>query len=100
VDLNRFKLINDTLGHQYGNSLLIEVGKRLKATLREEDIVAHLNGDEFAVMLTDIAEEYHASVVANKILEALFVPIADRRISIAGRCQYRYQYCACRWRAC
>ena len=75
VDLNRFKLINDTLGHQYGNSLLIEVGKRLKATLREEDIVAHLNGDEFAVMLTDIAEEYHASVVANKILEALFVPL-------------------------
>lgn len=71
IDLNRFKPINDTLGHVAGDMLLVEVAIRLRRALREQDVVARLGADEFAVALFDIDKDYHAGFVAQKLL-ALF----------------------------
>ncbi len=75
IDLDRFKTINDTLGHEAGDSLLKEVANRLKSSLREHDIVARLGGDEFVVLLPEITEETHASAVAHKILTTIGRPL-------------------------
>ena len=71
LDLNRFKPINDTLGHVAGDMLLVEVAMRLRKAVRDEDIVARLGADEFAVALFDIDKDYHAGFVAQKLI-ALF----------------------------
>ena len=71
VDLNRFKPINDTLGHGIGDQLLKQVGERLRNAVRSEDVVARLGGDEFVVALFDIARREHAAIVAQKLLNAL-----------------------------
>ncbi len=76
IDLDRFKEVNDTLGHHYGDQLLIHVGERLQGALREVDTVARLGGDEFAVLLPRIATGDGAVAVANKlraVLEESFV---------------------------
>ena len=73
LDLDRFKNINDTLGHHVGDSLLLEVSKRLMASVRESDVVARLGGDEFVVVLTG-ADAMAAERVAGKILRALSQP--------------------------
>lgn len=74
IDLNRFKPINDTLGHAIGDQLLQQVAIRLKEALREDDVVARLGSDEFAVGLFDINQHYHAGFVAQKILYAMEHP--------------------------
>jgi diguanylate cyclase (GGDEF)-like protein/PAS domain S-box-containing protein len=68
IDLDRFKTINDTLGHQAGDILLREIGNRLKHCVRQADIVARLGGDEFVVLLQDVGASEHVAKVANKIL--------------------------------
>lgn len=70
LDLDRFKLINDSLGHDMGDLLLKEVARRMRASVREVDTVARLGGDEFTVLLPDIAERKNAEMVAGKILAA------------------------------
>lgn len=75
IDLNRFKQINDSLGHVHGDTLLKKVAKRLSACLRGEDIVARIGSDEFVVSLVGIARHEDASVVAQKILDSLSRPI-------------------------
>ena len=75
IDLDRFKTINDTLGHEAGDSLLKEIASRLKNSLREHDVVARLGGDEFVVLLPEGAEEAHAGAVAQKILTAVGRPL-------------------------
>jgi len=74
IDLNRFKLVNDTLGRRIGDELLRQVAVRFKSTLREEDVVAHLAGDEFAVGLFDIRQHFEATTVAQKLQAALDAP--------------------------
>ncbi len=74
VDLNRFKPINDTLGHAIGDQLLQKVAERLRASVRSEDVVARLGGDEFIIALFDITRREHAAVVAQKVLAALDPP--------------------------
>ncbi len=74
IDLNRFKLINDTLGRHAGDELLRETARRFRSVLRDQDLVARLGGDEFAVGLFDISQHYEASMVAHKLLTALSAP--------------------------
>jgi diguanylate cyclase (GGDEF)-like protein len=73
IDLDGFKFVNDTFGHNIGDSLLIEVGKRLLGCIREGDTVARLGGDEFVVSLVDSSLE-RAIMVAERILENLKKP--------------------------
>jgi diguanylate cyclase (GGDEF)-like protein/PAS domain S-box-containing protein len=74
IDLNRFKQVNDTLGRRIGDELLRQVAARFRATLREEDVVGHLAGDEFAVGLFDIRQHFEATTVAQKLQCALDAP--------------------------
>jgi diguanylate cyclase (GGDEF)-like protein len=75
VDLDRFKMVNDTLGHGLGDRLLIEVAHRLKAVVRESDTVARLGGDEFVLLLKDVEAMADAATVASKLIAALGAPI-------------------------
>ena len=74
VDLDRFKLVNDTLGHYAGDLLIAEVARRLMRCVRPGDTVGRISGDEFAVVLADLAHADDAALVAQKILEALAEP--------------------------
>lgn len=73
VDLDRFKAINDSLGHQVGDKLLYEVSKRIHHAMRDSDIVARLGGDEFLVMMDMIKHPQDAALIAQKIIYALQV---------------------------
>jgi diguanylate cyclase (GGDEF)-like protein/PAS domain S-box-containing protein len=82
LDLDRFKEVNDTLGHARGDKLLQEVGRRLKEALYEQDMVARLGGDEFGVWLPRIADSKHVSRVIQKIQETLRPPFMIEHIPI------------------
>ncbi|HLT62996.1 MAG TPA: EAL domain-containing protein, partial [Pseudohongiella sp.] len=86
LDLDQFKRINDTLGHDAGDELLCIVAQRLRSCVREEDIVSRLGGDEFTILLSDIGHAEAASVVARKILLSLQTPITlgDQEITISA----------------
>lgn len=74
LDLDRFKHINDSLGHEAGDQLLQEAARRLQACIRKGDSVARLGGDEFVVLLPNVAETTDAAAVAEKILASLAAP--------------------------
>ncbi|MEO5739906.1 MAG: EAL domain-containing protein [Vicinamibacterales bacterium] len=80
LDLDRFKVVNDSLGHLVGDEMLIAVSRRLESCLRDGDSLARLGGDEFAILLKTIGDEQQANVVAFRIQEALSKPIM-----VAGR---------------
>ena len=88
VDLDDFKAVNDALGHAIGDQLLCEVARRLAATMRETDVVARQSGDEFLILLADIAgsSEPAAELTAQRIAEALNFPVllTDAELHIAG----------------
>ena len=74
LDLDRFKPVNDTLGHGAGDELLVDVSRRIQGVVRESDTVARVGGDEFALLLLDVAGRGEAEVVAAKITAALVAP--------------------------
>ncbi|MBF0096525.1 MAG: EAL domain-containing protein [Magnetococcales bacterium] len=75
IDLDRFKYVNDTLGHAAGDKLLIEVARRLLACVRGSDTVARLGGDEFTVILTDLERGDQAASIADKIIAVVSQPV-------------------------
>lgn len=86
IDLDQFKLINDTLGHVVGDQLLQKASKRLKSCVRTSDTVSRLGGDEFTVILPHIDETEDALLVAQKILEGLALPffLAEQELFITA----------------
>lgn len=74
IDLDRFKLINDTLGHHAGDALLVQLGRRLREAVRSDDVVARLGGDEFVVVVTGAPSSAVILEVAQKVLEILRQP--------------------------
>ncbi len=87
LDLDRFKVINDTLGHDVGDELLKQVAQRLTKALRETDTVARLGGDEFVVLLPEMNDEKQISSVAKKILSSVGKPFhlagQDLRVTVS-----------------
>jgi diguanylate cyclase (GGDEF)-like protein len=74
IDLDHFKPINDTLGHAFGDSLLHEIAKRIRAAVRESDTPARIGGDEFVVLLRNVQHAEDALTVAEKIRQTLNEP--------------------------
>lgn len=74
LDIDNFKIVNDTLGHPFGDALLKQAAQRVQGVLRQSDTVARLGGDEFAVLLPDLGEDADAGRVAQKILDVLVQP--------------------------
>jgi diguanylate cyclase (GGDEF)-like protein/PAS domain S-box-containing protein len=86
IDLDRFKIINDTLGHQVGDKLLQSVAKRIREVLRDTDMVARMGGDEFIVVLETARDKKAAAYVCQKILDTLKKPIkiADHALNTSA----------------
>ena len=82
IDLDRFKAINDTLGHDVADSLLVEIAQRLRSCVRQTDTVARYGGDEFTVILPDLHQPEDAAQVAEKILERVVEPVVAGETSI------------------
>ena len=78
LDLDRFKPINDTWGHHVGDQVLVDVGERLRRTIRAGDTVARLGGDEFAILLEDLDDHAEVTRIGRRVLEALREPILIR----------------------
>jgi diguanylate cyclase (GGDEF)-like protein/PAS domain S-box-containing protein len=75
IDLDRFKSINDMYGHDYGDQVLKIVSERIQSSIREEDMLARIGGDEFVVIMETLAEPHDAALLAEKIIEATSKPI-------------------------
>jgi diguanylate cyclase (GGDEF)-like protein len=75
IDLDRFKVINDSLGHEAGDMLLVEIANRLRHTLRSSDVVARLGGDEFVVILEEAAETHDVERITRDLLSVLSEPL-------------------------
>lgn len=86
LDLDGFKHVNDTLGHATGDELLVQVSRRLNATLRENDTLARVGGDEFVVMLPEMESENEALVVAKKFLLMFEQPyeLQQQKVHVGG----------------
>ncbi len=93
IDLDRFKAVNDTLGHEAGDRLLQEIAARFTACLRESDVVARLGGDEFVVLVQEAGDSGQVAAVARKILSAAIKPVViggqECRVTASiGICSY------------
>ncbi len=86
IDLDHFKDINDSLGHDVGDKLLVDVAGKLKESIRDVDLIARLGGDEFTIMLRDVNVEDMVHVVADKIQSNLFIPLNIENNSISCQC--------------
>ncbi len=86
MDVDRFKLINDSVGHHAGDEVLKEVARRLSAQLREPDVIARLGGDEFAVLLEDVPSAEGVARRADRLLQAMDAPmmISGKRLFVSS----------------
>lgn len=86
IDLDDFKLVNDTLGHSAGDHLLVSVGNRLSKTLRRTDTAARLGGDEFAVLMEDAREPLDAELLAAQVIQTLARPfhVASESVTVSA----------------
>ncbi|HEY2630412.1 MAG TPA: EAL domain-containing protein, partial [Usitatibacter sp.] len=83
LDFDRFKVVNDSLGHKAGDELLVNVARRLKAMLRETDVLARLGGDEFAILVEDMNRERDAVELAERIHKELEKPVHLGHMDVA-----------------
>ena len=88
LDIDRFKLVNDSLGHLRGDMLLIEVARRLRSVVRTGDTLARLGGDEFTVLLEDVRDITDATRLADRIQTVLRDPIACKTAVMAETDRY------------
>ena len=86
MDLNQFKDVNDSLGHEFGDRLLVELARRLSKGMRGCDTIARLGGDEFAVLLTDVRDEHAAVAVADRLVELCVEPftVGEFRLQVGA----------------
>jgi diguanylate cyclase (GGDEF)-like protein len=86
IDLDRFKVINDSLGHDWGDILLTRVAERLRTGARPRDVVARLGGDEFVVLCTHLADPAEAGEIARRLLDAVSEPVqhAGRTVAVSA----------------
>jgi diguanylate cyclase (GGDEF)-like protein len=86
IDLDRFKVVNDSLGHGGGDELLAAVAYRLRGSIHDDDVIARLGGDEFAILLHDLATRDEALEVAHRIRRACATPfpICERRVNVTA----------------
>ncbi len=84
LDLDRFKTVNDSLGHRQGDELLCHVSRQLRASVREGDTVARLGGDEFVVVLSDLSDAADVAPVAQNILDAVTAPLEVQTHRLTG----------------
>ena len=83
IDLDRFKQINDTMGHAAGDHVLVIVSERLRHILREQDVITRTGGDEFVVMLTDVKQKDDVALVAGRAVHALAAPIETDGMTVS-----------------
>ncbi|MBE9528389.1 MAG: EAL domain-containing protein [Proteobacteria bacterium] len=86
MDLDRFKMVNDSLGHHEGDKLLVAVAERLQASLRDGDVVARLGGDEFGMLLQDLARVEDLPMVVEKVFDSFRTPLvlSGEEVSVSG----------------
>jgi diguanylate cyclase (GGDEF)-like protein len=86
IDLDNFKVVNDSLGHHAGDALLVEVARRLRSCTRDEDLVARLGGDEFTILLSDTGVSGDPTLLARKIGESLRYPVnvGERSVTVSA----------------
>ena len=89
LDLDRFKLINDTLGHSHGDELLVEVAERLRANVRPTDLVTRIGGDEFMIVLGHVVSVSQALDLANRLRACLGAPFVVQRDDLLRLGQHR-----------
>ncbi len=86
IDLDKFKEVNDTLGHKVGDSVLCEVSSRFKMVVREVDTISRFGGDEFVCIIEDLDEPSKAAVLARKLIDAIRIPIKVNQHTINLTC--------------
>lgn len=86
IDLDRFKMVNDSLGHRAGDLLLMEVARRLESCMRRQDTLARIGGDEFAVLIEDNAGVTSAAATAQRIIEAMRQPMWIGKQEVFSSC--------------
>lgn len=86
IDLDRFKVVNDSLGHEFGDRLLLRVAEVLKDCVRPHDVVARIGGDEFVILVTDLEEAENSASIAQRILERMESPlqVAERTFFVTA----------------
>ncbi|WP_449192897.1 EAL domain-containing protein [Thauera sp.] len=86
LDLDRFKTINDILGHESGDGLLLQITERCRSTIRDTDTLARLSGDEFVIVLQEVDGAHDAALIARKILDEVALPcqLGEHRITVTA----------------
>jgi diguanylate cyclase (GGDEF)-like protein/PAS domain S-box-containing protein len=82
IDLDRFKIVNDSLGHVMGDALLVETARRIEQCIRPGDTVGRLGGDEFVMLFDDVKDAENAGVIAERVLQAIAAPFAMKDVEV------------------